>query len=165
MATQTAIPIEEYLHTSYEGTDREFRDGEIIERSMPDSLHGKCQLLLGVFFMALRKRLQLHAVSETRVRLPNRRVLIPDVAVFHPSEPPLLPDSAPLVAIEVLSPDDRFSEVRSKLEEYRVWGVPHVWLIDPHSRRLFNYERGLHEVETLRIEELGIELTPPDAFD
>jgi Uma2 family endonuclease len=165
MGVQTAIPIEEYLHTSYDGLDREFRDGEVVERSMPTTSHGTCQLLLGVFFMALRERLNLHPISEIRMRLPGNRILIADIGVFRPTRPPQVPDYPPLVAIEVLSPDDRLSEVRAKLEEYRAWGVPHVWLADPESRRLYICDDRFKEVDTLPIPELGIEVRPTDIFD
>jgi Uma2 family endonuclease len=165
MGVRTAIPIEEYLHTSYDGTDREFRDGEVVERSMPDYLHGKCQGTLFAFFFALKKRNNLYPSVETRVRLTTNRVLIPDVSVFHPKEPQRVPDFPPFIAIEVLSVDDRLSEVRDKLEEYRKYGVPHVWLVDPHSRRLYCCEEKLKEVESLRIPELDVELRPSDIFD
>jgi Uma2 family endonuclease len=98
------------------------------------------------------------------MRLTNKRVLIPDVAVFHQTEPGDLPDSPPLIAIEVLSPDDRPREVENKLREYRAWGVPHVWLVDPHSRRLYAYEEKLTEVFFLSVPELEIEITPADIF-
>jgi len=165
MSAGTAISLDQYLRTSFEGIDREFRDGELLQRSMPDFLHGKCQMLIGVFFMALRTRLKLYVCSETRMRLSGNRTLIPDVAVFHPSEPSLVPETPPLVAIEILSPDDRLSEVRGRLEEFRCWGVAHVWLVDPHSRRFYHCEGKLVEIDTLRIPELGIEVTPADFFD
>jgi Uma2 family endonuclease len=92
------------------------------------------------------------------------RYVIPDVAVFHPIEPSAVPETPPLVAIDVLSPDDRVSEVREKLEEYRAWGVPHVWLIDPRPRRFYMCDAGLIEQSTLQIPELGIELTDKDIF-
>ncbi len=98
------------------------------------------------------------------MRLSPSRVLIPDIAVFHPVEPPRVPDSPPLVVIEVLSLDDRLTEVREKLREYRVWGVPHVWLVDPHSRRFYTCDDRLTEVTELTIPELEITLTPPDIF-
>ena len=164
MGTRTAIPIEEYLHTVFEGPDREFRDGEVVERSMPDLSHGECQGMLAAFFVARKKRLNLYPCTETRMRLPNQRVLIPDVAVFHLARPSEVPDTPPLVVIEITSPDDRLSEVRAKLEEYRTWGVPHVWLVDPHLRRFYTCEDKLREVESLCIEELGVELTPTEAF-
>lgn len=57
LCVHTAIPLEEYLDTTFEGPDREFRDGEVVERSMPDFIHGECQGLLVAFFVALKKRL------------------------------------------------------------------------------------------------------------
>ena len=165
MSVLASVSVEEYLHSSFPGHDREFRDGALVERSMPDYLHGKTQALLIALFMALRKRLCLYPCSETRMMIRAGRFLIPDVAVFHLSEPGLLPDTPPLVAIEILSPDDRLSEVRDKLEEYQAWGVPHVWLVDPHSRRLYRCEAGLREVQVLRIAELGVEVTPDQVFE
>ncbi len=169
MAVATAIPIETYLRTSFVDLDREFRDGELVERSMPDYLHGKTQALLCVFFMALRKSLSLFPCVETRMRMRSGRTLIPDVAVFYPTEPSRIPDTPPLLAIEVLSLDDPLAEVRAKLEEYRTWGVPHVWLVDPHAQRLYDANANgpgrLGEVDLLEIPELSIRLTAADAFD
>lgn len=59
----------------------------------------------------------LHPCSETRMRLSDDLVLIPDVvipdaAVFHPDEPSRVPDSPPLIAIGILSQDDRLTAVR-----------------------------------------------------
>ena len=49
MGTQIAIPIEEYLRTTHPGTDREYRNGEVVERPMPVFSHGECQMLIGAF--------------------------------------------------------------------------------------------------------------------
>jgi Uma2 family endonuclease len=92
--------------------------------------------------------------------------LIPDVSVFHPNEPQgRYPETPPSVAIEILSLDDKLKDVREKLEIYREWGVPHVWLVDPHSRRMYTCDGGLMEVTTLTLPELGVELTPVDVFN
>jgi len=165
MGAKTAIPAEEYLHTSFPGVDPEYREGELLERTMPDYLHGRTQLLLGIFFEALRRSLSVYACSETRMKLREGLYLIPDVAVFWPSAPGLIPDSPPLVAIEVLSPDDRLTAVREKLQEYRAWGVPHVWLVDPYSRRLYTCDSGLAEVTSFTIPELSVKLGPAEIFD
>jgi Uma2 family endonuclease len=111
MAARTGVPVEEFLHTSFPDLDREYRDGEIVERSAPDYLHGKTQLLLGAFFLALKLPTPVFPCSETRMRLREGLILIPDVAVFWPEEPPALPDRPPLIAIEILSPEDRLSAV------------------------------------------------------
>jgi Uma2 family endonuclease len=164
MGAKTTISVEEYLHTSFPDLDREYRDGELVERTLPNSLHGRTQGLLLVSFEAWRKAMSLFAYPETRVKLRERLFLIPDVAVWR-SRQPLLPDTPPFVAIEILSPDDRMPEVKAKLETYKTWGVPHVWLVDPHSRRLYNWETDLTETAALQIPELGVELTPSDIFE
>jgi len=165
MGAKAAISAEEYLHTSFPDLDREYRDGEVLERTMPDALHGTAQGLLCGFFVALRKKLSLYVLPETRMKLREGLYLIPDVAVFWQSKPPLIPDSPPLIAIEILSPDDRLTAVREKLQEYRAWGVAHVWLVDPHSLRLYTCDTGLTEVNSFSIPELSVELGHAEIFD
>jgi len=165
MGAKTAITVEQYLQTSFSDLDREYRDGEVVERSLPTYQHGKTQALLAAFFLALRAELPLFPCVETRMRLRPNRIFIPDVAVFYQHEPPLLPETAPLIVVEILSPDDRLTEVREKLGEYKAWGVSHVWLVDPHGRRMYTCDEGLIEVAVLRVPELGIELSPKQAFD
>src|SRR5262249_6721178 len=102
---------------------------------------------------------------ELRVRIRTDRYMIPDVSVFLGCEPEeRVPSKPPLIAIEILSSDDRLAEVREKLEEYHDWGVPHVWLIDPHARRFYTCDGSFIEVPTLRIPELNVELTPSQLF-
>ena len=76
-----------------------------------------------------------------------------------------VPDHPPLVAIEILSPDDRIGYVVPKLDEYRRWGVAHIWVADPEDRKLLVYGAdGLHEVEQLELPALGIVLTKNEIF-
>jgi len=166
MGAKAGISVDEYLHTSFPDLDREYRDGELVERSVPDYLHGRTQALLLVFFEALRKQLSFYACSETRVKVREGLYLIPDVSVFRPSPPPSsVPDQPPFIAVEILSLDDRLTAVREKLEAYKSWGVPHVWLVDPHSRRMYTCEARLTEVASLRIPELDVEVTPGEIFE
>ena len=52
MATATlSIPVEEYLQSSYD-PDRDFIDGEILERDMGEWSHGRLQLKLAARLMA-----------------------------------------------------------------------------------------------------------------
>ena len=55
--------------------------------------------------------------------------------------------------------------VREKLDEYLAWGVPHVWLVDPHARRLYTCDPAFREVENLSIPALQIEIKKGDVFD
>lgn len=165
MGAKSALSVEQYLRTSFPDLDKEYRDGELVERSLPTYRHGKTQGRLLMYFGVLRKTLALHVCPGTRMKIRTGLYLIPDVAVFHPDEPGEVPDAPPLVAIEVLSHDDRLTAVREKLEEYRSWGVPHVWLVDPYAKRFYTCDEGLTEVEKLRIPELSVELEPSDIFD
>jgi Uma2 family endonuclease len=57
-------------------------------------------------------------------------------------------DVAPELAVEVLSPDDRWSEVTGKLDDYFSAGVDAVWVVDPRRRQVFVY-RSLSAVQPL----------------
>ena len=135
-------------------------------RCLPDYLHGKTQGLLFAFFGALRKTLSVFPAVETRLKLQANVYLIPDVVVFHPVEPPeRVPASPPLIAIEVVSRDDKWlSSGRNwrtiMLGEFHTYGS---WI--PIQKRLYTCDTGLVEVSTLRVPELGIEVTPADIFE
>lgn len=166
MGTKAAISVEEYLRTSYPDFDKEYRDGEVIERTLPDYLHSRIQALLCAFFVTAQKSLHLYACAALRVRLRENLVRIPDVCVFRSPQPPdVVPSTPPFIVVEILSPDDRMSEVLAKLEEYRQWGVTHVWLVDPHARHMYTWDTGLVAVPKLRIPELNLELKPEDIFE
>lgn len=50
--------------------------------------------------------------------------------------------SAPDLAVEVLSPSNRFTEMAEKVENYLRSGVRLVWVIDPEARVAFVYAPG-----------------------
>jgi len=165
MAIKAAVSVEEYLRMSFSGLDCEYRDGEIVERTLPDYPHSRTQAKLIAFFHRLEQSLPLYVCPELRLKVTATRFMIPDVAVFSPEQPAsAIPENPPLIAIEILSPDDRLTEVREKLEEYRRWGVPHVWLVDPHSRRLYVCTAGLSEVLSFHVPEFELQIHPADIF-
>ena len=166
MGTKAALPVEEYLRTAFPYLDKEYRDGELVERSLPDYLHSKTQGLLILLLGALRKTFPVFVCPELRVRVRPGLIRIPDVSVFYQNEPQeRVPSTPPFIAIEILSLDDRMADVRNKLAEYRAWGVTHVWLVDPHSKRMYTCDAELAEVSILRIPELNVEVTPADIFE
>jgi Uma2 family endonuclease len=165
MNARTVLSVEDYLHTSFPDLDREYRDGELVERSLRDYIHGKTQGRLFALFATLGSALRAYPCVGTRMKIRANVYLIPDVAVFWREEPISVPDLPPLVAIEVLSKDDRKARIREKLQEYRAWGDSHVWLVDPHSRRFCTCDDRLNEVDALRVPELGLEIHPEQVFD
>lgn len=160
------MSVEEYLHTTFDGADREYLDGEVVERNMGNKSHSIAQKNF-VFELELAARQQGFFVRpELRHRVTESRFRIPDIAVFAREEDGEVPSAPPLAAIEVLSPDDRIGYMMPKLEEYLRWGVRHIWLADPEDRKFFTYsDEGLHEVKELLLPEYGITLTKAAIFE
>ncbi len=57
-------------------------------------------------------------------------------------------DVCPELIVEVMSPDDTWSEVHEKLEEYFAVGAQLIWVVDPRRQRLHIY-RSLTDLEIL----------------
>jgi Uma2 family endonuclease len=94
--------------------------------------------------------------SSTGFTLPNDAKRSPDVSWIKKSRwdelttkqkrkfAPLAPD----FVIELLSPNDRLSDVQSKMTEYQACGVKLGWLIYPDEKRVEIYRVG-RETEVL----------------
>lgn len=59
----------------------------------------------------------------------------------------------PELVVEVLSPQDRWSEAMEKLSDYFEAGVDRAWVVDPRTRRVFAY-RSLARVEVFEGEDV-----------
>jgi len=165
MASKAQITAEQYLHMTFEH-DAEHVRGEIVERSMPDRTHSTIQFRILMEVGRLIQSYPLFPYPELRLRLEPRVYRVPDVSVFAGEQPrESVPSSPPLLAVEILSKDDRPRELMEKLEEYRVWGVPNIWVVDPLAKRLSLYnELGLQNVSSLVLADYPLELTPSVLF-
>lgn len=162
MATQALISAAEYLRTSFDGLDQEYYHGELVERGMPIYLHAKVQGLFCQIFFNLARTHRLFPAPEVRIQIDEGRIYrIPDVSVFAELEPEGdVVSIAPLVAIEISSPDDRLSNTLKKLEEYRLFGVRYIWFIDIAANHLYRYdESGMHRVTSLDLPEYDLRIT------
>jgi Uma2 family endonuclease len=134
VATSTQISLEEYLHTSYE-PDAEYVDGEIEERNVGEWDHNKVQGFVWLWFVENSKKWRIRSAIEQRTLLHPRRVRIPDVSVFRRDLPIEQVFTYPqLIAIEVLSPEDRQSRVQQRIQDFIDFGVENIWVIDPKNR-------------------------------
>jgi len=167
MVTTAAIPLEQYLSTSYR-PDCDYSDGMIEERNAGERDHSLLQAALAACFFARRKEFGLHVFTEQRLRLNKTRVRIPDVCVtLGPKPPEVVLVSPPFLCIEILSPEDRMNRIQQRMDDYLRFGVPHVWLIDPQSRRAWRYTTaGNFEAldGVLRTSEPEIVISLPDLF-
>jgi Uma2 family endonuclease len=134
MATATRIPIEQYLATSYE-PDAEYVNGEVEERNVGEYDHSVVQRAILLWLHTHDKEWQTRTIQEQRTRLDSGNVRIPDVSVWSRSVPVQPVFTHPqLIAIEVLSPEDRQSRVQEKIEDYRRFQIPQIWIVDPVKR-------------------------------
>jgi Uma2 family endonuclease len=163
MATKAQITAEQYLHMTFEH-DAEYVHGELVERAMPTYLHGRIVAWLSSRFENVRSPHRLFPSNGVRLRLAPDLYRIPDIAVFV-SPPEEVPDKAPLIVVEILSKDDRYYDIMEKLEEYRVWGVQNIWVVDPVAKRLSIYtELGFQNASSLALADYPFELTPGVLF-
>jgi Uma2 family endonuclease len=71
-------------------------------------------------------------MSGLRMQLEPRLFRVVDFAIYLGARPEGRYATTPaFVAVEIVSLDDRYTELTQRLEDYRRWGVPHVWLVDP----------------------------------
>lgn len=64
-----------------------------------------------------------------------------EVAARNPNDTTLI-DGAPVLAVEILSPNDTVEEIHEKIDEYLTAGVPLIWIIDPRRRTVTIYRPG-----------------------
>jgi Uma2 family endonuclease len=133
MATSTRLSLSEYMKTSYR-PDREYVDGELRERDVGEWEHARLQALLAIWFGPQEKSWSVKVATEQRVQVSLTRVRIPDVMLVSRGPQPEVVVDPPLLVVEILSPDDTYTETQSRSADYLHMGVPCVWIIDPTSR-------------------------------
>ncbi len=123
MESAQVVSVEEYLNTSYE-RDPELIDGQLREKPVPTSLHAFVQAMIVHWFALHMEEWSVMPLPGVRTRITSSNVRLPDVAVVR-----LAPirsktqDEPPLVAIEVLSPDDTFADLRDRGADFSRMGV------------------------------------------
>ena len=138
MATQPIgdrlISVEEYLSTGYE-PDCEYDDGVVVERNLGEFEHSFLQAILVTIFTNNMDSWGVFGLPEQHVQIKSPRFLVPDVCVLRLGSPrEKILTHPPLIAIEIMSPEDTIRRASAKAVEYLDFGVEHVWVIDPSAR-------------------------------
>jgi Uma2 family endonuclease len=95
----------------------------------------------------------LRAVVEQRVQVAPNRFRVPDICVTAEPQPEPIFRRPPLSCIEILSKDDRLTDLQDRVDDYLKFGVRYVWILDPAARRAWRCTSdGVHEVTELRTE-------------
>jgi Uma2 family endonuclease len=164
MATDTLISVREYLATSYR-PDCDYVDGVIVERNVGERDHSYLQSKIIAYLYARQKEFGIYVFTEQRVRVKPTRFRIPDVCVVlgaWPKDPVFT--TPPFICIEILSEEDRWARVQERIDDFLAFGVPYIWILDPHSQKAYACtSTGTHEVQELRTENPEI-FVPLDAI-
>ena len=137
MVVSTIVPVAEYLRTSYR-PDCDYLEGAILERNVGEYSHSTVQTITAGLINARGEAWGVRARVELRVNVSSHRYRVPDALVLDSSLPrEEIVTRPPLLCIEVLSPEDRMSEMDERIADYLNMGVPCVWILDPVRRKAF----------------------------
>ena len=76
-------------------------------------------------------------------KLKAERFRIPDVCVCAASSTDTrIVTTAPLVVVEVLSPEDRIANYNERIADYIGMGVRGIWVVDPATRKGWDCSSG-----------------------
>jgi Uma2 family endonuclease len=109
---------------------------------------------------------QVRVFPEQRVQTSAKCYRIPDICVTRKSSPfEAIMTVPPLLCIEILSRDDRMSDMQEKVDDYLQMGVEVVWVVDPRRRKAFQTDgRSLQPVEELTVHGTAIRVTVTEVF-
>jgi Uma2 family endonuclease len=159
--------VREYLSTSW-SPDREFVDGQIEERNLGEKDHAIIQRYLTFLFMLKRAEWGVEVFPEVRTQVAATNFRVPDVLVVQAGEAfDRYLTHPPLIAIEILSPEDSLSAMQNKFENYLRFGIPNIWIVDPEPRLAYRYiAAGLEPVQSgeLTVAETPIKLVLSELF-
>lgn len=151
--------------TRPENQDRHFEleRGVIIEMPRPGERQGLvCGNVVWVLGNYIRQRRKGFVMANDTGIIWERgpdTVKGPDVAYSdtvrrYRDLNPRFSDRIPKLVVEVLSPNDRWSKVTRRIQQFLKWGVPLVWIVDPDARDVTVYRRGQEPYVVEREEEL-----------
>jgi Uma2 family endonuclease len=145
----TADEFFEWVHRP-DNTNRWFElvRGEVIELPAPTKRHGVVSAnvvrILGNYAFQRRKGYVTSNDSGVILERDPDTVRGPDVALYEDAQTfaelhPKYGEIPPRLAVEVLSPSDRASQVMRKITDYLRTGVGLVWVIDPEAQTVTVY--------------------------
>lgn len=141
LTEEKLLTADEYYETCF--LDRtELIDGKVVEMVPPSELHAD---LAATLCSKLRSFVRRHDLGRVYVELsctfsPSGFVRVPDVCFIQKSR--LDParnrskgfDGAPDLAVEIVSPSDRWNDVEDKIRLFLQSGTRVVWIIEPENQ-------------------------------
>ncbi len=127
-----------------------------------------CKSDYSFFYRFTKRNGGVEALPEARVQVSQTRFRVPDVCVVRTgdADEPII-TAAPLVCLEVLSPDDSFAAMRRRAQDYFDMGVPEVWIFNSRTRTVYACTASSvteHMTGMLRLAGTEVEISIEEAF-
>jgi Uma2 family endonuclease len=163
MVSKTLLTVDDLLRVSQPDLPHELRRGVLRLVTPAISAHGavSARLLAALAQHVYTRELGALFTAEAGFILERDpdTLLCPDVAFVSRErlpagglEPRFL-ELAPDLAVEVLTPSSRMSEVRTKIADYLSFGVRAVWVVDPATRTVRVHSRARRRTSAVPLTE------------
>jgi len=132
----------------------ELVDGIIVDMTPTGATHGKIEVRLVRLLDDYVQKSDVGWVLSGEVGIVTKRnpdrVRGADVAFLSRKQASKLPDSfltlAPELVVEIVSPNDRWKEIREEIDEYFSIGVKQLWIVEPQPRQILVYTSPMEAV-------------------
>lgn len=141
---QTKLTLQDFLKLPETKPASEFINGEIYQKPMPQGIHSSLQVDVCEAINQVAKPKKIaKAFTELRCTFANKSI-VPDIVVVRWSRIPLDQkgrimnrfDTYPDWCIEILSPEQNFTQVLDKLLHCSREGTDLGWLINPEEESI-----------------------------
>lgn len=138
MASSTLVSVSEYLKNNYR-PDCDYVDGKLEERNVGEHDHAALQAALILWFGQRQQEWNIEVLPEQRMQISATRFRVPDVCLVSLDQPvEQILTMPPLACIEILSPEDTMRRMQERIEDYRKFGVPNIWILDPGTKKAYD---------------------------
>ena len=160
------LSVEEYFTGEYD-PEFEYVDGELIATNIGELRHSAVKANL-VYHLAAKYRDTKKIFPSLTTKITETRFRLIDVCVTQGVPSGLYLEEPPVVAIEILSEQDRPTEFLAKLADYAALGVSDIWVVDPTQKQMYVFENGSMvsvSGNVIASAKLNLELTREEIFD
>lgn len=135
------LTVDDLARMPDDGRRYELLDGVLIVSPAPGTRHQRVGLVIGMRLELDCLEDMIALIAPFAVQPSKSTELHPDVLVAREADltEKNLP-TAPLLAVEVLSPSTTLYDLNTKKAAYERMGVPSYWVVDPHELVLTVFE-------------------------